>query len=70
MSSMLSVLLAAQRAPAIVNVAKGSAGCALPATLHLMSYLTTANVSFTANIQTSLFQRALGTIYVKSCAIF
>jgi hypothetical protein len=33
-------------------------------------YRTTANVPYTVNIQTCLFQRVLGTIYLKQRAIF
>jgi hypothetical protein len=51
-----------------------------PASLHAQclklqtysryDYRTTANVSYTVNIQTPPFQRALETMYLKICAIF
>jgi hypothetical protein len=35
-----------------------------------MPYPTTANVSYTVNIQAPLFQRVLGTVYLKNGSTF
>jgi hypothetical protein len=42
--------------------------CREPCTLK-SGYRTTANVSYTVNIQTPLFQRVFGTMYLKYRAI-
>jgi hypothetical protein len=46
------------------------AQCLKHQTYSRYDYRTTANVSYTVNIQTAPFQKALETMYLKFCAIY